>query len=193
MKKAVGDGAKALMGYLMCEPTIRTKVLTAGETGKTYVSMKIRDNGTVIIGETTHWFWNQLIGCQVKLAFEKWALTVWDALVDLSTGGNATALEEGLSAEIAKKAQRAEDYEWVVKRLYTCYEHVCNNKSGSSSEGDQGDKGSRMTRNVVVNGEPVTININAHDFKRSVRFPDATGRASLRFDLGIVGVQVEKD
>lgn len=193
MKKSVSDGAKALMEYLMYEPTIRTKVLTAGETGKTYVSMKIRDNGMVILGETKHWFWNQLIGCQFKLTFEKWALTVWDALVDLSTDGNATALEEGLSVEIAKKAQRAEDYEWVVKRLYDCYEHVCNNKGGSSSEGDRGDKGSRMTRNVVVNGEPVTININADNMRRTLRFPDATGRASLRFDLGVIGVSVDKD
>lgn len=193
MKKSVSDGAKALMEYLMYEPTIRTKVLTAGETGKTYVSMKIRDNGMVILGETKHWFWNQLIGCQFKLTFEKWALTVWDALVDLSTDGNATALEEGLSVEIAKKAQRAEDYEWVVKRLYDCYEHVCNNKGGSSSEGDRGDKGSRMTRNVVVNGEPVTININADNMHRTLRFPDATGRASLRFDLGVIGVSVDKD
>lgn len=193
MKKSVGDGAKALMGYLMCEPSIRKKVLTAGETGKTYVSMKIRDDGTVIIGETTHWFWNQLIGCQVKLSFEKWALTVWDALIDLSVDGNAIALEEGLSVEIATKAQRAEDYEWVVKRLYDCYEHVCNNKGGSSSEGDQGKNGSRMTRTVAVNGEPVTININADNFKRSLKFPDATGRAALRFDFGVVGVRVDKD
>jgi len=193
MKKSVNDGAKALMGYLMFEPTIRNKVLNAGETGKTYVTVKILDNGIVILGETNHWFWNQLIGCQFKLTFEKWALTVWDALIDLSTDGNAVALEEGLSVEIAKKAQRAEDYEWVVKRLYDCYEHVCNNKSGSSSEGDRGDKGSRMTRNVVVNGEPVTININADNLKRTISFPDATGRARLRFDLGVVGVKVDKD
>lgn len=193
MNKSVGDGAKALMNYLMCDATIRNKVLAAGETGKTYISMKIRDDGTVIIGETTHWFWNQLIGCQVKLPFEKWALTVWDALIDLSTDGNSIALEEGLSVEIAKKAQRAEDYEWVVKRIYDCYEHVCNNKGGSSSAGDRGEKGSRMTKTVTVGGEPVTININADNFKRSFKFPDATGRAALRFDFGVVGVQVDKD
>jgi len=192
-KKSVGEGAIALMWYLMCDEKIRNKVLTSGETGKTYVSMKIKDNGLVIIGETEHWIWNQLIGCQFKLAFEKWALAVWDALVDLSTDGNAVALEEGLSAEIAKKAQRAEDYEWVVKRLYDCYEHVCNNKSGSDSEGSQGKQRLKNGSNVTVNGEPVTININAHDFKRTLTFPDATGKAALRFDLGIVGVSVDKD
>lgn len=194
MKKSVSDGAKALMHYLMCDPTICNKVLTSGETGKTYVSYKIKNSGIVIIGETNDWiFRNPLIKCQFKLPFEKWALAVWDALVDLSVGGNADALEKGLSLEIAEKAQRKQDYEWVVKRLYDCYEHVCNNKGGSSSEGDRGDKGSRMTRNVVVNGEPVTININANNLKKSVKVPDSTGRASLRFDLGVVGVSVEKD
>ena len=192
-KKSVGDGAKALMMYLMTKTPIRNKVLAAGETGKTYTSMKIRDNGMVVLGETQYWFWNQLIGCQFKMAFEKWALTIWDALLDLSSGENNTALEEGLSVEIAKKAQRAEDYEWVIKRLYDCYEHVCNNKSGSSSEGDRGNKGSRMTRTVTVNGEPITININADNMKRTIRIPDSTGRAFLNFGLGVVDVHVEKD
>ena len=193
MKKSVGDGAKALMHYLMCEEAIRNKILESGETGKTYVSVKIKDNGVVIIGETTHWFWNQLIGCQIKLPFEKWALTVWDSLLDLSSGDNHIALQKGLSVEIAEKAQRASDYEWVVKRLYDCYERVCNNKGGSSSAGDQGDKGSRMTREVIVNGEPITININADNMKKTFRVPDSTGRAFLRFDLGVVGVHVDKD
>jgi hypothetical protein len=193
MKKSVGDGAKALMNFLMCDPAIYNKILTAGETGKTYVCVKVKDDGIVILGETNHWFWNQLIGCQFKLTFEKWALTVWDALIDLSAGGNAVALEEGLSAEIAQKAQRSEDYEWVVKRLYDCYEHVCNNKSGSDSAGSRGDKGSRMTREVIVNGEPIQLNINANGIKRTLSFPDATGRAFLNFDLGVVGVHVSKD
>lgn len=193
MKKSVGDGAKALMGVLMCDATIRNKILTSGETGKTYVTLKIRDDGMVILGETNHWFWNQLIGCQFKLTFEKWALAVWDALIDLSTGGNSVALEEGLSTEIAQKAQRSSNYEWVVKRLYDCYEHVCNNKGGSSSEGDRGEKGSRMTREVVVNGEPVVVNINAGNLKRTLRVPDSTGRAFLNFDFGIVGVHTSKD
>lgn len=193
MKKSVGDGAKALMQALMSNEAIRNKILESGETGKTYVSVKIKDDGTVIIGETPVWFWNRLIGCQVKLPFEKWALAVWDALINLSAGTNAIAIQKGLSVEIAEKAQRSEEYEYIVKRLYTCYEHVCNNKGGSDSEGSQGEQGSRMTREVVVNGEPVTININANGMKKVLRYPDATGRASLCFELGVTGVRVEKD
>lgn len=195
MKKALSTGALCLMHYLMSNETINKKVELAPGDGKSYKKYDIDPNGTVVLGETKVRLWNQIIGCQRKLTFESWALAVWDALVDLSTGGNAQALEEGLSSEIAKKAQRAEDYEWVVKRLYDCYEHFCNNKgNGETSAGVRDDKGSGTSQRVVhVNGEPITININADNFKRSFRFPDATGRAFLKFDLGVVGVHVDKD
>lgn len=197
MNRALSDGALYLMHLLMTNETIENKVKNANseKEGKTYVIYTISNNGTVILGETKYRFWNRLIGCQFKIPFEKWALTVWDALMDLSKGANAKALEEGLSTEIAKKAQRSGDYEWVVKRLYDCYEHVCNNKGDSvPSEGGRDKHGSNAsTRTVYCDGEPVIININADGAKRTLRFPDATGRAFLNFDVGVVGVRVEKE
>jgi heme/copper-type cytochrome/quinol oxidase subunit 2 len=183
------------MHFLMTNNTISKKVELAPNEGKSYARYDILENGTVVLGITKIRWWNQLIGCQFKLSFEGWALAVWDALVDLSSGHNAVALEEELSTEIAKKAQRKEDYEWVVKRLYDCYEHVTNGKGGASSAGDKDQKGSSMTENrtVVVNGEPVTININANNMRRSFRIPDSTGNAFLNFDLGVVGVHVDHD
>lgn len=195
MKKPLNQGAIQLMHILMLDETISNKVKSAGEEGKSYACYTIKDDGKIILGETKYHFWNQLIGCQFKLTFEAWALSVWDALVDLSTGGNAAALEEGLSTEIAKKAQRSEDYEWVVRRLWDCYDHVCNNKQGgASSAGDTDKHRSSMTqRTVMCDGEPITININTSEGKRTLRFPDATGRAFLNFDVGVVGVHVSKD
>ena len=179
----------------MTNNTISKKVELAPKEGKSYARYDILENGSVVLGVTKVRWWNQLIGCQFKLSFEGWALAVWDALVDLSSGDNAIALEDGLSTEIAKKAQRKEDYEWVVKRLYDCYEHVTNGKGGAPSAGGTDRRGSSMTENrtVVVNGEPVTININANNLKRSFRIPDSTGNAFLNFDLGVVGVRVDHD
>lgn len=194
MGLALSEGAICLMHLLMTDKTVSNKVNSAGEKGKTYTIYTIRKDGIIVLGETKYRFWNQLIGCQFKLTFESWALAVWDALIDLSTGGNAKALEEGLSYEIAQKAQRKEDYEWVVKRLYDCYEHVCNDKpGGASSAGDQGKHGSSMTqRTVICDGEPITININTDGIKRTLRFPDATGRAYLNFDIGVVDVRIDR-
>lgn len=197
MKRALSEGALCLMHLLMTDETIGNKVKSANseKEGKTYVIYNIRKNGAVVLGETKYRFWNRLIGCEYELPFEKWALVVWDALMDLSKGANAKALEEGLSTEIAKKAQRSGDYEWVVKRLYDCYEHVCNNKSGDvSSAGDQDKNGSNVkTHTVYCDGQPVVVNVNADGLRKQLKFPDATGRAFLKFDLGVVGVQVEKD
>lgn len=194
MKKTLSKGALCIMHLLMADETINKKVELAPGEGKSYARYDITETGTVTLGETKFRFWNQLIGCQRKLSFESWALAVWDALVDLSTGGNAEALEEGLSTEIAKKAQREEDYEWVVKRLYDCYEHFANARTGVSSAGDQGKNGSDVVRgHVIVNGEPLTININAQNLNRRIRIPDSTGRAFLNFGLGVVDVKVDKD
>ena len=193
MKKALSEGAICIMQLLMTNETINKKVELAPGEGKSYARFDIQENGIVILGETNYRFWNQLIGCQRKLSFESWALAVWDALIDLSTGGNATALEQGLSTEIAKKAQREEDYEWVVKRLYDCYEHVCN-RSNAPSAGGQDKNGSSVDlRKIYVDGEPITININANGMNRRVRIPDSTGRHFLNFGLGIVDVHVDKD
>lgn len=185
------------MSVLMLNSEIAEKVKAKGKEGKSYEIFHVSDNGIVTLGETSWAFWNRLIGCQVKLPFESWALAVWDALVNLSKGANKEALIEGLSTEIAKKAQREEEYNWVVERLNDCFDHVCNNKGGTPSEGGRGKSGPSMTERVIVResqgDSPVVINLNAQGIKRTLRFPDATGRASLNFDLGIVGVRVDKD
>lgn len=192
-KKSLSPNSITLMSYLMANETIANKVKASGEQGKTYVIFTVREDGVVVLGETSYPLWNQLIGCRFKLPFESWALAVWDALIDLSTGSNSVALEEGLSKEIAKKAQRSEEYDWVVERLVDGYRHICNNKGNNvSSAGDRGKSGLNERPYTVVNGEPITININAAGNKRTFSFPDATGKAFLDFELGVVGVSAHK-
>lgn len=192
-KRALSDQAVCDMHKLMLDPTINSKVELATRDGKKYSKYDIDKDGTVILGVTRFRFWNQLIGCQRKLSFESWALAVWDALIDLSIDENAKALEEGLSVEIAKEAQRGGNYEWVVKRLTDCYMHVCN-RGDAVSAGTRDENGSSAPRKVYVNNDSkLTLNINANGLNRIIRVPDATGRAFLRFNLGVTGVEVEKD
>jgi hypothetical protein len=193
MKKTLTEWSMGLMNQLMMDSNIADKVRAKGVEGKSYAIFNVRDDGIVVLGETRYKFWNQLIGCQVKLPFESWALAVWDALVNMSKGGNKDALEHGLSVEIAKKAQREEEYNWVVERLFDCYTHVCNNrKGGAPSEGGQGEKGSSMAERVVVHeggSGDVTVNINTDNVRKTLHFPDATGRAFLDVVLGVVDVK----
>jgi hypothetical protein len=193
MKKTLSEEHILMMCILMKNETINKKVELAPGEGKSYARFDISPSGVITLGETKFRFWNQLIGCQRKLSFESWALAVWDALIDLSTGGNATALEEGLSVEIAKKAQREENYEWVVDRLMDCYKHVCNGANAPSAGGQDKNGSSVAHREVYVNGEPITININARNFERRIRIPDSTGKHFLNFGLGIVDLKVDDD
>ena len=187
--KSLTDRSITLMSLLMLNETVAEKVKSAGGEGKSYAIFRVCDDGTVVLGETRFEFWNRLIGCQKKLTFESWALAVWDALVSLSTGNNAIAIEEGRSVEIAKKAQRENEYDWVVSRLFEIHEHVCNNKDGGASlEGDRRKSGSSVVVNPVA--EPVIVNVNVSDKHRVFHFPDATGKAFLNLETGIVGMSV---
>ena len=179
---------------LMLDETIAEKVKSAGGEGKSFEIFEVDDTtGMIILGVTRFKWWNQLIKCQVKLPFTSWALAVWDALVCLSKSANATAIEEGLSVEIAKKAQREDKYNWVVNRLFEIYEHVCNNKNdGASLEGDRRKSGSSVVVPVTPAGDTV-VNVVLPNMRRTFRFPDATGQAFLDVEMGVVGLGVSKE
>ena len=186
----------ALLGYLMQNETIANKVKSAGIEGKSYAIYSIHKNGNITLGETKYRFWNQLIGCKVTLPFETVVVCIWDALVDLSTGGNQEALLQGLSKEVLVKAQREKEYDWVVERLVDCFRHVCNAIGTEQPlEGGRGKSGHNAgtERTVVVKNDPnpVNVNINVGDRRRTLRFPDASGTANIAFEMGVVGVHVE--
>lgn len=189
-KKLLTPDSKLNIERLMLNETIRNKVMSAGEEGRPYVTYKVHDSGIVVLGETRYWWWNRLIKCQFPLTFHAFVSAVWDALVDLSAGGNKEALQKGLGRELMEKSQREKEYNWVVKRLQECYDHVCNNKGGADLEGSLGKSGPSVARVAVPVSNPVNVNVNI-DGKthKTVRFPDATGKAYLECELGVVGVK----
>ena len=194
-KKTLTNRSIQLIGLLMLDETIAAKVKAAASEGKSFEIFEVDDTtGVITLGVTRFRWWNQLIGCQVKLPFTSWALAVWDALVSLSKNGNAVAIEEGLSVEIAKKAQRESEFNWVVERLNDIYDHVVNNKNGGASlEGDRGKSGPSVIVREQSERTPTVINVNLTGKpKQTFRFPDATGKAFLSLEMGVVGVSVEK-
>lgn len=194
MEKLLSEDSIALIGYMLNNETIRNKVYSAGEEGETYTAIRVSDSGIVTLGKTKVWWWNRLLKCQFPLTFHQFASAVWDALLDLSAGGNQKALEEGLGKEIMKRAQREKDYNWVVKRLQECYDHVCNNKGGAPIEVGREKSGPSVANAIRTQDNPVTVNVNI-DGKthRKVRIPDATGQAFLTCELGVTDVHVEVD
>ena len=120
------------MRYLLEDEQIHDKVLNDSKNKDKYKTCTIYEDGTVVLGRTSITFLNQLLACQDKIPFEAFALRVWDALVAMSTGENSIALQENLSTEIAKLAQREGEYNTLVTRLANAYDFICNNKPGSN-------------------------------------------------------------
>lgn len=191
-KDLLSKDSISLIGYMLNNEVIRSKVLSAGEEGRTFSHIRISSSGVITLGETSVWWWNRLAKCQFPLTFLQFASAVWSGLKALSAGGNKEAIEEGLSTEIMKHVDN-KDYDWVVKRLQEVYDHFCNNKGGAGVEAPREKSGPSVAR-VVRENDTVNINVNI-DGKthRSIRVPDATGRAFLACELGITGVHVETD
>lgn len=189
-KGTLSKSSVLLMKYLLSDTRISDKVFNNQKDKSKYKSVSIREDGSILLGKTSYPFWNQLLSCQIEIPFNDFALKVWDALVNLSVGDNSVALEEGLSTEIAKLSQRNGDYDLVVKRLFDCYEHVCNNKDEASSAGDsvKSELESRFVRSTKV-PENIVINVNGMEH-RVIPFRDSAGDKFIDIEYGVSDVTV---
>lgn len=191
-KGTLSKSSVLLMKYLLSDTRISDKVFNNQKDKSKYKSVSIREDGSILLGKTSYPFWNQLLSCQIEIPFNDFALKVWDALVNLSVGDNSVALEEGLSTEIAKLSQRNGDYDLVVKRLFDCYEHICNNKDEASSAGDsvKSELESRFVNGTNV-PKNIVINVNGME-RRVIPFRDSAGDKFIDIEYGVSDVTVHQ-
>lgn len=191
-KGTLSKSSVLLMKYLLSDTRISDKVFNNQKDKSKYKSVSIREDGSILLGKTSYPFWNQLLSCQIEIPFNDFALKVWDALVNLSVGDNSVALEEGLSTEIAKLSQRNGDYDLVVKRLFDCYEHVCNNKDEASSAGDsvKSELESRFVNGTNV-PKNIVINVNGME-RRVIPFRDSAGDKFIDIEYGVSDVTIHQ-
>ena len=189
-KRILSKSSVSLIKYLLCDTRISDKVFDNSKDKSQYKSISIREDGTIVLGKTPYLFWNQFLACQIKIPFNDFALKVWDALVNLSIGNNSVALEKGLSTEIAKLSQRDGDYDAVVKRLVTCYEHVCNNKGDVPFEGGSVKSELKHTSvNRVEVPDKIVINVNGME-RKVIPFRDSAGDKFIDIEYGVSGVKI---
>lgn len=171
-KGVLSERSRNLIKVLLSDEKIRQKVYEDTKEFEKYKICTICSNGTIVLGKTRWRFWNRLLNCQDELPFESFALRVWDALVDLSSGFNNTAILEGLSREIVLSSVREREYDYVIDRLFDAARHICQDGSLAvepSSAEDQRKSGSR------VNTVPENIVININGEKKVLHFKDAIG------------------
>lgn len=184
------------MQTLLTDSKIAEAVYENEKDKEKYKICTIQSNGTVVMGKTSVSWWNKLLNCQDKLPFESFALKVWDALVDLSSGLNNKAITEGLSREIVINSVRNKDYNWVVSRLFDCWTHVAQLSEGyqepASPAGGQGVVPQGREKVIITerNDEPKQIVLNVNGKPRVIPFIDSVGdQLNLGLEVGITGIR----
>lgn len=154
--------SQKMMEMLMMEPKIAEKV----SDGYSYKIISIFNNGTIVLGKTSYYFWNNLIKCQKVISFPIFALNVWNALLELSDGETRLAIQKGLSQEIIEKAIRDKKYDEIIDRLIDVSRHAC---------------GPNILRSKVTpsvdnyNNSDKEINININGVKQKLTPLDSIG------------------
>ena len=194
MSALVSEQSRLLIQVLLTDTKIAEKVFENMHDKEKYKICTIESNGVVTLGKTSCRLWNRLLNCQDKLTFESFALKVWDALVDASSGLNNEAILNGLSHEIVINTIREHKYDKIVKRLFECWTHVAQDSAGyegiPSPEGDLANgQGTTRVINVRQN-EPRSIIINVKDKKHVIPFVDSIGDTfNFGLEFGITGLK----
>lgn len=186
--------SKLLIEIILTDSKIAEKVFENTHDKEKYKICTVNGDGTIVLGKTSCKWWNKLINCQDKLTFESFALKVWDALVDSSSGMNNIAILKGLSQEIIMKSVRTREYDWVVHRLYDCWTHVAQKSAGyEDSVSPEGDSAKNQDRKIISIPESATqrnIVINVNGSKKIIPFVDSIGDPlNLGLEFGITGIK----
>lgn len=195
MSALVSEKSRLLIQVLLTDTKIAEKVFENIHDKEKYKICTIENNGVVTLGKTSCRWWNRLLNCQDKLTFESFALKVWDALVDASSGLNNKAILHGLSQEIVMKSVRDREYDKVVERLYECWTHVAQNSAGyQSAPSPEGDLANGQGGTKVINVRPEgqrNIVIYLDDkTKHVIPFVDSIGDTfNIGLEYGITGLK----
>lgn len=197
MKELVSDKSKLLIQIMLTDTKVRERVFENIKDREKFKTCTIHDDGTTVLGKTSFEWWNKLLNCQIVIPFESFALKIWDALVDLSSGLNNKAIMEGLSREVVMNSVRKTNYDWVVERLFDCWKHVAQKSEGyktsASPEGEEVIENRDGTPILNLNERERKIVICINGEERVIPIIDSIGdplRLGLKY--GITGVTVVK-
>jgi len=177
MKELVSEQSKLLIQVMLTDTKVAERVFENIEDRDKYKTCVIHDNGNVVLGKTSVAWWNKLLNCQTVIPFESFALKIWDALVNLSSGVNNKAIMEGLSREVVMNSVRSTNYNWVVSRLFDCWKHVAQNSCGFKTS--LSPEGVEVLENhdgsPIINRSERKIIINVNGEERVLPIIDSIG------------------
>lgn len=173
---------------MLTDPRIAERVFENSEDNEKYKICTVNDTGTVVMGKTRCRWWNNIIKCQDKLQFVDFALRVWSALVDLSSGLNNEAITKGLSQEIIMQSVRDQKHNEVVNRLFDCWRHVAQLSAGYQHPVDSEEPQQKTYVEQAKGPRHLVLNINGG--QRNIPILDSTGDPlNIALEFGITGVK----
>jgi hypothetical protein len=188
MNNLLSSRSQEAIKMLLMDTKIREAVLEDPEDKTNYQHFKITENGNIVLGETSWWFWNNLIKCQRKLSFQDFVLRVFRALVGLASNKNKNIILKGLSEEIIEKAVLNKDYNWLIDRLFTvaCYGVEQGFLSMTDATGHKVVEVENSQSDPIVKN--VIVNVNGR--KKTVPWVDSVGDIIADVEIGVTDLHM---
>lgn len=117
----ITENSKLHIQEMLLTPQISETVYSDVKKGKTYKLTRIRNDGSIYLGETSYEWWNNLFNLSKEISFETFCMRVYEAVAQMAGAeGSDTqkTIMRGLNKDILTALIATKDVNIVVDRLF---------------------------------------------------------------------------
>lgn len=117
----ITENSKLHIQEMLLTPQISETVYSDVKKGKTYKLTRIRNDGSIYLGETSYEWWNNLFNLSKEISFETFCMRVYEAIAQMAGAeGSDTkkTIMRGLNKDILTALIATKDVNIVVDRLF---------------------------------------------------------------------------
>lgn len=117
----ITENSKLHIQEMLLTPQISETVYSDVKKGKTYKLTRIRNDGSIYLGETSCEWWNNLFNLSKEISFETFCMRVYEAIAQMAGAeGSDTqkTIMRGLNKDILTALIATKDVNIVVDRLF---------------------------------------------------------------------------
>lgn len=117
----ITENSKLHIQEMLLTPQISETVYSDVKKGKTYKLTRIRNDGSIYLGETSYEWWNNMFNLSKEISFETFCMRVYEAIAQMAGAeGSDTqkTIMRGLNKDILTALIATKDVNIVVDRLF---------------------------------------------------------------------------
>lgn len=121
ISNCITENSKLHIQEMLLTPQISETVYSDVKKGKTYKLTRIRNDGSIYLGETSYEWWNNLFNLSKEISFETFCMRVYEAIAQMAGAeGSDTqkTIMRGLNKDILTAMIATKDVNIVVDRLF---------------------------------------------------------------------------